>query len=71
LYSKFANIGPALGVVNLYYAMKLGKISENDLVLIYGFGAASSACAVVVRWGDVKLSPDPFNQPELVGVASN
>ncbi len=56
-YPLYANIGPALTVVNLYHAAEMGKIQENDLVLMYGFGAASSASANVMRWGNVALSP--------------
>jgi 3-oxoacyl-[acyl-carrier-protein] synthase III len=37
----------------------MGKIRENDLVLMYSFGAASSASASVMRWGDVALGPVP------------
>ncbi|HLO89511.1 MAG TPA: 3-oxoacyl-ACP synthase III family protein [Nostocaceae cyanobacterium] len=58
-YPAYANIGPVLSLANLYHAAQLGKIRENDLVLIYGFGAASSACATVMRWGDVALGSAP------------
>lgn len=61
VYPLYANIGPALTVANLYHAAHLGKIRENDLVLIYGFGAASSASASVMRWGDVTLGSAPDN----------
>ncbi len=54
-YPQYANIGPVLTIANLYNATKMGKIRENDLVLMYGFGAASSASATVMRWGDVAL----------------
>ncbi|MBN3883950.1 MULTISPECIES: 3-oxoacyl-ACP synthase III family protein [unclassified Nostoc] len=60
LYSKYANIGPVLTVVNMYYAAKLGKIRENDLVLVYGFGAAGAIAANVMRWGNVALGSDPL-----------
>ncbi|MEA5601611.1 3-oxoacyl-ACP synthase III family protein [Nostoc sp. UHCC 0252] len=64
-YPLYANIGPALTLANLYHAAQLGKIRENDLVLIYGFGAASSATANVMRWGKVALGSDPrLNVPE-------
>jgi len=65
IYPLYANIGPALTVANLYHAAQLGKIRENDLVLIYGFGAASSASASVMRWGDVALDPNPLKKPDL------
>ncbi|MEI1377901.1 3-oxoacyl-[acyl-carrier-protein] synthase III C-terminal domain-containing protein [Nostoc sp. UHCC 0926] len=64
VYPLYANIGPALTVANLYHAADLGKIHENDLVLIYGFGAASSASASVMRWGNVTLGPVPVNEPD-------
>ncbi|RCJ19931.1 3-oxoacyl-ACP synthase [Nostoc sp. ATCC 43529] len=60
LYPVCANIGPVLTVANLYYAAQLGKIQENDLVLIYGSGAAGVAVASVMRWGNVVLGPDPL-----------
>lgn len=64
IYPLYANIGPTLSLANLYHAAQLGKIRENDLVLIYGFGAASSASASVMRWGDVALGPDPLTEPD-------
>lgn len=64
LYPQYANIGPVLTIANMYHAAQLGKIRENDLVLIYGFGAASAASASVMRWGKVALGPAPcsYNQ---------
>jgi 3-oxoacyl-[acyl-carrier-protein] synthase III len=62
LYPLYANIGPTLSLANLYHAAQMGKIRENDLVLMYGFGAASSASASVMRWGDVALGPVPLNE---------
>ncbi|MCC5661252.1 3-oxoacyl-ACP synthase [Nostoc sp. XA010] len=64
IYPFYANIGPTLSLANLYHAAQLDKIRENDLVLIYGFGAASSASASVMRWGDVTLSSQPHKQPD-------
>ncbi len=64
LYPQYANIGPVLTVANLYHAAQLGKIRENDLVLIYGFGAAGAASASVMRWGNVGLASAPLNKPE-------
>jgi 3-oxoacyl-[acyl-carrier-protein] synthase III len=66
VYPLYANIGPALTLANMYHAAQLGKIRENDLVLIYGFGAASSASASVIRWGEVALGPDPLKKPDLM-----
>lgn len=59
LYPQYANIGPVFTVANLYHAAQLGKIRENDLVLVYGFGAAGVASANLMRWGNVALGPDP------------
>ncbi|NEQ18649.1 MAG: 3-oxoacyl-ACP synthase [Microcoleus sp. SIO2G3] len=64
IYPLYANIGPVLTVASLYHATQLGKICENDLVLIYGFGAASSASASVMRWGEVMLSSDSLKKPD-------
>ncbi len=64
LYPLYANIGPALSLANLYYAAQMGKIRENDLVLMYAFGPASSASASVMRWGDVALGPVPIKGVE-------
>ncbi|MBW4597956.1 MAG: 3-oxoacyl-ACP synthase [Brasilonema angustatum HA4187-MV1] len=66
LYPQYANIGPVLTVANLYHAAQLGKIRENDLVLVYGFGAAGVASANVMRWGNVALGLDPhLNESDL------
>lgn len=71
LYPQYANIGPVLTVANLYYAARLGKIRENDLVLLYGFGASGTAAANVVRWGNVALGSDPLNIPDLAVKSSS
>jgi 3-oxoacyl-[acyl-carrier-protein] synthase-3 len=52
-------------VANLYHAAHLGKIHENDLVLIYGSGAAGVASASVMRWGNVTLAPHPIESSKL------
>ncbi|MBD2518812.1 3-oxoacyl-ACP synthase [Nostoc sp. FACHB-973] len=71
LYSEYANIGPVITIANLYYAVQLGKIHENDLVLIYGLGAAGAASASVMRWGDVALSTVPnLHEPEIILTSS-
>ncbi|MEI2583864.1 3-oxoacyl-ACP synthase III family protein [Scytonema sp. PRP1] len=57
LYPQYGNIGPVLPLANLYHAAQWGKIHENDLVLIYSFGAAANATATVMRWGNVALGP--------------
>ncbi|MGF2037462.1 MAG: 3-oxoacyl-[acyl-carrier-protein] synthase III C-terminal domain-containing protein [Nostoc sp. CmiVER01] len=59
LYPRYANIGPVLPIANLYHAAAVGKISENNLVLVYTNGAAATAAAVVMRWGDVGLGQVP------------
>lgn len=55
-YPLYGNMGPTMNIANLYDAARMGKIRENDLVLMYGFGAASSASAIVMRWGNVALA---------------
>jgi 3-oxoacyl-[acyl-carrier-protein] synthase-3 len=60
LYPQYANMGPVLTVANLYHAAQLGKIHENDLILIYGSGATGAAAASVMRWGNVALGSDPL-----------
>ncbi|MGJ5629805.1 3-oxoacyl-ACP synthase III family protein [Nostoc sp. CALU 1950] len=62
LYPQYANIGPVITVANMYHAAQLGKISENNLVLIYGFGAAGAASASVMRWGKVALGLDSLKE---------
>lgn len=68
LYPQYGNIGPVLPIANMYYGAQSGKLKENDLVLVYTIGSASTAAATVMRWGDVKLGPLPaaatsLNQP--------
>ena len=55
LYPRYANIGPVFAIANLYHAAQTGKIRENDLVLVYTNGAAATAAATVMRWGNVAL----------------
>jgi len=55
LYPLYANIGPVFSVANLYHAVSTGRICENNLVLVYANGAAATAAATVMRWGDVAL----------------
>lgn len=59
LYPQYANIGPVLPIANLYHAAQSGKIHENDLVLVYTIGSASTAAATVMRWGEVALGSMP------------
>ena len=59
LYPRYANIGPVFAIANLYHAAIDGKIRENDLVLVYTNGAAATAAATVMRWGNVALGPVP------------
>lgn len=59
LYPQYANIGPVLPITNLYHAAQAGKIQENNLVLVYTIGSASTAAATVMRWGDVAVGSVP------------
>ncbi|MFN6569404.1 3-oxoacyl-ACP synthase III family protein [Dendronalium sp. ChiSLP03b] len=68
LYPHYANIGPMLPIANLYHGAQLGKIHENDLVLVYTVGSVSNAAATVMRWGDVALSTAPATSANLTDV---
>ncbi|MCA9705444.1 MAG: hypothetical protein KDK70_06340 [Myxococcales bacterium] len=59
LYPRYANIGPCLWPTSLHHAAAEGRISPDDLVLVYSVGTVSMAGAVVMRWGDVGLGPLP------------
>ena len=49
-YSRYANVGPVLPLVNLYEALNDRRIGDGDLVLVVSMGSVSSATASVVRW---------------------
>jgi 3-oxoacyl-[acyl-carrier-protein] synthase III len=55
----YGNIGPTFPFANLYHAAQLGKIKENDLVLVYTMGSSSNGGASVMRWGKVALGTPP------------
>lgn len=55
----YGNIGPTFPFANLYHAAQLGKIKENDLVLVYTMGSSSNGGATVMRWGKVALGTAP------------
>lgn len=59
LYPRYTNIGPVSAIASLYHAAQSGRLRENDLVLVYTNGAAATAAATVMRWGDVALGPVP------------
>lgn len=59
LYPRYANIGPVSAIASLYHAAQSGRLRTNDLVLIYTNGAAATAAATVMRWGDVALGSVP------------
>ncbi|MBH8552288.1 3-oxoacyl-ACP synthase III family protein [Nostocaceae cyanobacterium CENA357] len=65
LYPHYANIGPMLPIANLYHGAQLGKIHENDLVLVYTIGSVSNAAATVMRWGNVALGSAPVTSTNL------
>lgn len=58
-YPIYTNIGPALMPANLYHAASEAKIREGDTVMLYSVGSASTAMALVLRWGDVALGTPP------------
>ncbi|MGI0485827.1 3-oxoacyl-ACP synthase III family protein [Pantanalinema rosaneae CENA516] len=55
LYPLYANIGPVFPIANLHHAATIGKLHDDDLVLVYANGAAATAAAMVMRWGEVAL----------------
>lgn len=59
LYPRYANIGPVSAIASLYHAAQSGRLRANDLILIYTNGAAATAAATVMRWGDVALGSVP------------
>jgi 3-oxoacyl-[acyl-carrier-protein] synthase III/acyl carrier protein len=59
LYPRYANIGPVFPIANLYHAVLDGKIRENNLVLVYTKGAAATAAATVMCWGEVVIGQAP------------
>jgi 3-oxoacyl-[acyl-carrier-protein] synthase-3 len=59
IHDYYANIGPMFPLANLYHGAELGRIRENDLVLVYTIGSVSNAGASVMRWGDVALGRPP------------
>lgn len=66
LNPQYGNIGAASPIVNLYHAVQAGKIRENNLVLLYAIGGASTASATVMRWGDVALGRVPTSSKSLM-----
>lgn len=58
-HNRYGNIGSVLPLANLYHSAELGKINENDLILIFTIGSVSNAAASVMRWGKVKLGIPP------------
>lgn len=49
-YPQYANVGPALPLVNLHAALSTGHIRPGDLVLVAAIGSVSSAAASLLRW---------------------
>ncbi|OSC42948.1 3-oxoacyl-ACP synthase III family protein [Mycobacterium decipiens] len=49
-YPQYANIGPALPLVNLHEALNAGHIQPGAIVLIATIGSVSSAAASLLRW---------------------
>ena len=66
LYPYYANIGPVFPIANLYHAVQAEKLRENQLVLIYTVGAAATAAAAVLRWGETALGPAPTPSKTLI-----
>jgi len=66
LYPYYANIGPVFPIANLYHAVQIGKLRENQLALVYTIGAAATAAATVMRWGEIGLGPAPAPPKTLI-----
>lgn len=66
LNPSYGNIGVVSPIVNLYHAIQLGKIRENDLILVYALGGTSNAAATVMRVGNVALGPAPASSRTLI-----
>lgn len=66
IYPQYANISTAFTLVSLHHAAQLNKIRPNDLVLVYNHGFVASSVAMVIRWGDVVLAPDPHPSANLI-----
>lgn len=58
-YPSYNNTGPVLVPTNLHHAAHAGKFKKGDLVLLHSVGSVATACAAVIRWGDVALGPMP------------
>ena len=58
-YPRFANCGPTLWPNNLHTALDSGRVGPGDLVLGYSVGSVSTACATVLRVGEIGLGPTP------------
>lgn len=58
-YPRFANCGPALWPNNLHTALSEGRVRPGDLVLGYSIGSVSTACAVLLRVGEVAVGSQP------------
>lgn len=54
-YPHYANIGPVCWVANLYEHARTQEIRSGDLVLLCAIGSASSAGAIVARFGSMAL----------------
>lgn len=58
-YPRFANCGPSLWPNNLHTALASGRLRPGALVLGYSVGSVSTACAAVLRVGEIGLGPVP------------
>ncbi|KGA32102.1 3-oxoacyl-[acyl-carrier-protein] synthase III C-terminal domain-containing protein [Pectobacterium brasiliense] len=56
IFDKYGSLGPAQ---NLFALMELGSkeyISENDLVVLFGFGPSATATSILLRWSNIPFS---------------
>jgi len=57
-FPTYANTGPVLTPTSLYLGARSGKLREGGAALAFSQGSASSAGAVVLRWGDVVIAEE-------------
>ena len=58
LNPQFNNMGPVMMLNNLYHAAKKIKFKPDDLVLLHTVGSASSAGAMVIKWGNLAAAKE-------------
>ncbi|MEU1280076.1 3-oxoacyl-ACP synthase III family protein [Streptomyces sp. NPDC005805] len=70
VYERYANIGAVLTPACLFHAAREGRVRRGDLVVLFAVGSVSTAGAIVLRWGDTALGPEPAPGVPLTGARS-